>query len=203
LEWDGVRSHVGEPDPDDIAFVGNFGGLWPVHPSTGIPWTQPQGGWALFARNESGATDTLDLYYNAFNFTADLMTDDPVITTDALDNAVYDVFYSFTLERANGTSPFTWSLLIGPGWMTLGEDNGTLYGTPDGTGTEQVRVKLSDAVPRFNERQWTLTIGSGSEGGEGDEEGGFSGICAPGWMMFAIVVLFLVVFIGWTADTVL
>ena len=169
LQWDAAKSETGISDPDDLAFLGNFGGLYPVHPSTGIPWTQLQGGWALFARNESGAIDTFDLWYDSINFTVDLTTDDPEITTESLTNAEYGVFYSLALTKIGGTIPHSWSLLVGPEWMSIGTVNGTIYGTPDGTGTEQVKVRLQDAVPRSDEVEWTLTIGAASEGGEGSD----------------------------------
>lgn len=196
LQWDGAKSETGISDTDDIVFIGNFGGLYPIHPSTGIPWTQPQGGWALFARNESGATDTLDLWYDSFNFTADLTTDDPEITTLELPNAEYGVFYSQSLTKTGGTVPHSWTLLIGPAWMSLGSVNGTLYGTPDGTGTEQVRVKLADAVPRSDEVQWTLTIGAASEGGESEFDPSVSWAlwwgdagCISSFMVIAVITL--------------
>jgi hypothetical protein len=86
--------------------------------------------------------------------------------------------------------------------MSLGALNGTLYGTPDGTGTEQVRVKLNDAVPRFDEEQWTLTIGTGSEGGESGADPA-SGICSAGWIAFAVIFLILFVLVGVTANNAL
>jgi hypothetical protein len=86
--------------------------------------------------------------------------------------------------------------------MSLGALNGTLYGTPDGTGTEQVRVKLNDAVPRYDERQWTLTIGSASEGGEGGADAA-SGICSTGWIAFCVIFLMLFVLVGVTANNAL
>lgn len=160
IQWDGARTHTGVSDTDDVAFLGNFGGLWPIHASTGIRWTRPQGGYAFFARDENGTDDTLDYVYDGINWTGDLTTGDPEISTVALPNGEYDVYWSHTLTGICGTAPYTWTLLIGPGWMSLGPVNGTLYGVPDGTGSTQVRVKLADGIPRYVEKQWTLTIGA-------------------------------------------
>lgn len=198
LTWDGLKSHTGNGDSDDVAMYGNFGALWPMHESTGIRWTRPSGGYAFMGRDESGATDTLDYIYDGVTWTADLTTGDPVITTASLPDAIYDEFYEHTLAKSNGTIPFVWTVLIKPDWMSIGAVNGTIYGTPDGTGTEEVRVKLADAVPRYDEKQWTLTIGTGTEG-EGDEADG--PICASSWMVFAVIIVIIIVMVGWAADT--
>lgn len=169
-QWKASMADTGITDGDYWYMIGSFGAVWPVHPTTGIRWTLPKEGWIVIGRNESGATDELEIISDGVNWTVDLTTDDPEITTIELPDAEYDVFYTYTLERANGTIPHVWTLLIAPAWMSIGSVNGTIYGTPDGTGTEQVRVKLADAVPRYDEVQWTLTIGTGSESGDGDSE---------------------------------
>ncbi len=199
LQWDGARVHTGVSDVDDVAFIGNFGGLWPRHASTGIRWTRPAGGYAFIARDENGTFDALDYVYDGLSWTVNLMTDDPVITTSSLPNAEYGVFYLHVLAKSNGTAPFNWSILIKPDWMSIGSANGTIYGTPDGTGTEEVRVKLADGVPRYDQRQWTLTIGAGSEGGDADIDPA-SGICSSGWIAFCVIILMLFVLVGVTAD---
>ena len=169
LTWDGSKSHTGNGDADDVAMYGNFGALWPIHPSSGIRWTRPTGGYAFMGRDESGGTDELDYIYDGVSWTADLTTADPEITTASLSDAEYGTFYEITLTKTGGTTPFEWTLLIGPAWMSLGSSNGTLYGTPDGVGSETVRVKLADAVPRYDEEEWTLTINPASSGEDGDE----------------------------------
>lgn len=196
--WQGSQTDTGVSDADDIAIMGNFGGLWPEHPSTGIRWTRPTAGWAVLGRDESGGTDELDYIHDGVNWTVDLTTGDPNITTVSLPDAVYGEFYEHTLTKENGTTPWVWSILIKPAWMSIGAANGTIYGTPDGTGTEQVRVKLADAVPRYDEEQWTLTIGAASEGEDADGR-----FCSSTWIVVAIIGLMLFVFIGWTADRML
>lgn len=199
--WNNIRHEEEVTDDDYWRAIGSFGELFPKwRPETfNLSFTQPGNGYVFLAINESGTPDEFDLLRDGdLRWTPDLTPEDPEITTSSLPEAEFDVFWSYTLERDGGSPAHLWNLLIGPGWMSLGEDNGTLYGTPDGTGTEEVRVKLADAVPRYDERQWTLTIGTGSEGGDVGDDGP---ICASTWMMLAVMVLMFIVFIGWAADT--
>jgi hypothetical protein len=200
--WQGSRHDTGVESATEHFPLGASNSLWPQHVSTGINWTRGTAGWAITSKDSEENPDEWFLIFDGMNWTVDLTTADPEITTLALDDAQYDVYYSFALGKVNGTSPFGWTLLIGPGWMSLGALNGTLYGMPDGTGTEQIRVRLNDAVPRYDEVQWTLTIGTGSEGGEAGEDPA-SGICSSGWIAFCVIILILFVLVGVTADNML
>jgi len=168
MDWQTSQTTTTISDGDDITCFGHYGSLWPEHPAYGLKWTLPISGWAVNGRDESGATDELDLIQDGVEWYVDLTTDDPEITTASLPDATFDVFWEHSLTKTGGTIPFEWTLLIGPAWMSLGASNRTLYGTPDGTGTETVRVKLADAVPRYDEEEWTLTINPASSGSGGE-----------------------------------
>ena len=190
--WQNSEANADRSDPDYIRMVGVNNARWPQD-LDGREWAMPTGGWSVMAWDEDGATDDHAILWNSTTFWGNLTTEPPEITTETLPNAEFGVFYEHTLTRANGTIPHSWSILIGPAWLSIGSLNGTLYGTPDGTGTEQVRVNLDDAIPRDDERQWTLTIGPASEG-EGD-----GGIWGDMWLSgehcsSAGVVLLIIMF---------
>ncbi len=174
--WQNSKVETDIYDSGYIRTVGHCNHRWPQDPD-GRQWAMPTGGWTFVGWNDTGSTDTHEVMWNGTEFYGDLTTEPPVINTTALDAATYGVYYTFTLEGGNGTNPLNWSLLIGPSWMSLGLWNGTLYGMPDGTGTETVKVRLSDVIPRTDDEQWTLTIGSASEG-----EGAGGGIWGDMWL---------------------
>jgi hypothetical protein len=193
--WQASQTDTGVSDPDDITCYGHFGALWPIHPSTSIRWTLPKAGWAVLGRDENGGTDALDMIHDNPDWTADLTTDDPEITTASLPDATYGQFYEASLTKTGGTTPFWWTLLIGPGWLSIGSSNGTIYGTPDGVGSETVRVKLADAVPRYDESEWTLTIKPASSGSDGEPGGEATSFVFDDmgemWMLLAVTAVFV------------
>lgn len=198
--WNNARSESEIVDADYWKFIGSFGELFPRHPTYDIPWTQPSAGWAYIASNETGGgQDHYDYIHNGLNWSVDLTTADPEILTEALDEATFGEWYTHTLVKDGGTTPFLWSLLIKPDWMSIGVLNGTIYGTPDAIGSPIVKARIADAVPRYGDRQWTLqVVAAGGEGeGEGDDVGIGTGWAIPQslmsdlWMLFIVTAMFV------------
>lgn len=201
--WNNARSASGIEDPDYWKFIGNFGELFPRYQSHGydIPWTQPSAGFAYIASNETGGgQDHYDYIHFGLNWTVDLTTEWPEILTEALDDATYGEFYTMTLTRDGGSSPFLWSLLVKPDWMSVGALNATLYGTPDEVGSPIVKARLADGVPRYDDRQWTLQVKAAGGEGDGDGEGDVgigTGWAIPQslmsdlWMLFIVTAMFV------------
>lgn len=160
----------------------------------GRQWTLPREGWGIVGWNDTGSSDTHELILDGATFWGDLTTDDPEITTASLPDATYDVFYLQTLSYTGGTAPLTWTILIGPAWLSIGSSNGTLYGTPDATGSETVRVRLTDDIPRTDEEEWTLTINPASSGSPGDTGEATSFVIdemGELWVLLALTAVFV------------
>ena len=156
--WQNSVHDTGISSTDEYFLHGASNSLWPSHETSGINWTRLKSGWAITAENDENDPDEFMLINDGAVWNVDLTTDDPEITTESLPDATYGVFWSHTLAKTGGTIPFVWMALIKPDWMSIGATNGTLYGTPDETGSETIRVRLADAVPRYHEREWILTV---------------------------------------------
>ena len=94
---------------------------------------------------------------------------DPVrIVTEALPDATVDAEYSFTLEAADGISPYTWSLNEKPDWMSIDPGTGTLTGTPDQVATGlAVKVRVEDSTTgrdSYNLAELSIDVNLCSEG---------------------------------------
>jgi uncharacterized repeat protein (TIGR02543 family) len=89
------------------------------------------------------------------------------ISTDYLPGGTKGVPYDFTLAAANGTEPYSWSLLSGllPAGLILSAD-GRISGTPDEGGdfTFTVRVRDSSSPPQFATRGFGLNISPAHQG---------------------------------------
>lgn len=178
--WNGTEGQwqASEQDGDfpDATYIRPLGGCrhtWPQD-GDGRMWATVKSGWAFIGWDEDGSPDDFAIWWNGTAFWGDLTNPAPVITTASLPDATYDQFYSQTLSSTGGTVPLTWTLLVGPLWMSIGPSNGTLYGTPDATGSETVKVRLSDDIPRIDEAEWTLTIKPASSGTSTGEATSFS-----------------------------
>ena len=68
------------------------------------------------------------------------------ITTASLPNGEVGVAYSQTLQAANGTPPYTWTLSSGslPGGLTLNLSTGAITGNPTTVGTASFSVSVKD-----------------------------------------------------------
>ena len=127
----------------------------------------------------------------------------PNITTIALDPCYYGVPYSFAMSGELGETPYNWSLLIAPAWLSIGSDNGTLWGTPTGSDVYPVTVRITEFhdVPRKDDQAYSLNGGASEGDGEGD--GPASGICSSGWIAAVVLILMLFVLVGVTARNIL
>lgn len=69
--------------------------------------------------------------------------------TNAADDGVQDVAYTFTYTRTGGMAPFTWSLLSGTIPIGLGlSGSGVLSGTPTLAGTYNFTIQIEDDLGR-------------------------------------------------------
>jgi hypothetical protein len=94
---------------------------------------------------------------------------DPVwIVTEELPDATVDAEYSFTLEAADGISPYTWSLTENPDWLSIDSGTGTLSGTPDQVATGlAVFVRVEDSTTgrdNYKVKELSIDVNLCSEG---------------------------------------
>jgi len=84
------------------------------------------------------------------------------ITTTALSGGTVGVPYSQTLAASGGTSPYTWSIIVGalPAGLSLGSSTGLISGTPTTAGTYPftVMVRDSSATPQSATQAFNLKI---------------------------------------------
>lgn len=179
LTWQNSQATTSVARPGGyIRIIGGQSSYWP-RDEDGRSWSLPTLGWSYQTWDEIGSPDEYGIFANGILWYGDLTIPPPELTTISLPNAVFGELYEASLTKANGTAPFNWTILIGPSWLNIGDVNGTLWGIPDATGTQQVRVKLSDCIPRTDEKQWTLTIGAASSG---EGEGPWAGIWGDMWL---------------------
>lgn len=170
--------------------LGASNSVWPR--TAGVSWCQPKTGQAFHVFYETGATDTSQIWTQGISWTPDLTTDWPSITTAALPEGTYGTHYSYSLSKSGGTAPFTWSILSGPAWLSIGASNGTIYGDPTGVGTTAVTIKLEDAIPRPTQKEFSLKINPAVADGLGDVTETFSAEdleLASLWLILAITAI--------------
>lgn len=175
---------------DGLYCLGASNSVWPK--VAGISWCQPVSGQAMHVFKESGSPDLMQIWTQSVSWTPDLTTDWPSITTASLPDATFDVFYEHILTRTGGTAPFTWSILSGPGWLSIGSSNGTIYGTPDAVGSTSVEIKLEDAIPRSDQETFSLKVKSADAPTTPDYTETFSMdalMLAELWIMLAVTAI--------------
>jgi len=64
---------------------------------------------------------------------ATLHVSDLAITPTALPDAKVDTDYRQKMTANGGTSPYTWSLVNAPKWLSIVESSGELHGKPEVT----------------------------------------------------------------------
>jgi hypothetical protein len=157
--WNNVRTGTGIEDDDYLKFIGSYGEIFPRHPTLDVPWTQPYDGWAFITHNETPAQDILQLVTGGgIEWTVDITTDDPLITTVSLPNGITLEEYSQSLTKTGGTPPFLWEIQVAPAWLSIDPDTGTLSGTCGDVGSYTVTVKLTDGAGRYDYETWTLKV---------------------------------------------
>ena len=84
----------------------------------------------------------------------------PTITTSSLPSGTQNVSYSASLAASGGTTPYRWSIVSGslPAGLSLMQLNGTITGTPTGTGTSNFTVMVTDANLSAATKALSITI---------------------------------------------
>ena len=116
---------------------------WSNTSITGTFWQDKfQGGALVFAHvvTESGAV--LD---NALSGTV-LSYGVPGITTTSLPVGTVGVVYNYTPAATGGHGALTWTLVLGPTWLSVNPTTGTLAGTPTTAGPVTVILKVTDTL---------------------------------------------------------
>ncbi len=89
------------------------------------------------------------------------------VTTGSLPTGAWNSPYDFTLQAANGTLPYSWTIASGrlPAGLTL-DTNGRLSGTPTEAGEFPWTVRVTDsrATPLFATRTYNLIINPAHQG---------------------------------------
>lgn len=190
--WQSSKTEIGN-DGNTLAPKGGFCDLWPRY--NGISFTRPDTGVAIVIENEAGSEDAHQLWTDSTNWTGDLTTDPPEITTEALDDGETDDFYTMTITADGGVEPLTWQLLTGPAWLSLGSSNGTLYGACGDPGNYEVTVRVTDDLDRTDEETWTLRVVQISEA-EDEGEGwniDFDPLLGALWWLFIVTCTFVAI----------
>lgn len=98
-------------------------------------------------------------YTKVVNYTLDVISAAPVITTSTVPNgAVGSTYTSTTIAASGGTQPYTFSLLSGSLPPGLTFNNGTLSGIPTAGGTYPFTVQVSDANSKTGTQSYSISI---------------------------------------------
>lgn len=85
------------------------------------------------------------------------------IATDVLKAAEQKKAYDVTIAAVGGESPYTFTAVGAvPAGLKL-ESNGRLHGTPTGTGSQKLTVKVTDSASTEVQKELTLNIAAASE----------------------------------------
>ena len=84
----------------------------------------------------------------------------PTITTTSLPAGSFNQAYSQTLGVSGGIAPLTWGVIAGglPNGLSLNSSTGTFSGTATATGTFTFTVRVTDAIPQFDDQALSITI---------------------------------------------
>lgn len=83
------------------------------------------------------------------------------ISTTMLPQATVGQAYTNRIEAVGGQAPYAFQVVSGrPGWLIVSAD-GSLSGTPDGTGQHELRVSVFDSATMFTEGVVTLEVVQG------------------------------------------
>jgi Putative Ig domain len=85
-----------------------------------------------------------------------------VITTTSLPNARRNKNYSATLAATGGTTPYTWSVVVGtlPPGLSLNSSTGAITGRASALGTWSftVQVRDSQSTPGTTSKAFSITV---------------------------------------------
>lgn len=86
----------------------------------------------------------------------------PAITSSDLPQAVRSVPFSYQLNVAGGTSPYSWSIVSGqlPSGLGVNAQSGLITGTPTATGTFNFTVQVADSISRTAQKALSITVAS-------------------------------------------
>jgi hypothetical protein len=84
----------------------------------------------------------------------------PVITTSSLPAGTFEVAYNQTVSATGGIGTLVWGVISGavPPGLNLNTTNGNISGTPTSTGSFQFTLRVTDAIPQFDDQILTITI---------------------------------------------
>lgn len=83
----------------------------------------------------------------------------PAITTASLPGVVVDTPYSTTLAASGGLAPLTWSITTqSDTWASINGSTGVLSGTPLGSDTDSLTIKVTDALGNSASKPFTILI---------------------------------------------
>ncbi len=120
---------------------------------SGTPTTLQTSSFTVRLTDGSGRTDEQALTLTVGS------TGGLTITTTSLPNATLNGFYSQTLVRTGGTSPFTWSLISGSLPVGLGlSSGGVISGTPTTLQTASFTVRVTDNVGAIDDQALSITV---------------------------------------------
>jgi len=86
----------------------------------------------------------------------------PNITTGSLPAGTFNEVYNQTVSVTGGIGTLIWGVTSGalPPGLSLNASSGTVSGTPTGTGPFTFTLRVTDAIPQFDEQNLTIAINS-------------------------------------------
>jgi hypothetical protein len=130
-------------------------------PSSGIisgtPTTGGINNFTVGVHDANGATAT-----HAYTITITPLT----ITTVSLPGAIQNSVYNTTVAASGGTTPYVWSLSVGP--ITPGlslNSNGQISGTPTTVGTTTFTIRVTDANGTIVDKVFSITVATSTGSG--------------------------------------
>lgn len=158
----------------------------------------PDTGWFFTIGDYDTAADNIDhhlIHLSSTTWPAIpwYMGPPPNIATTLLDDGTYGTWYEFTLTGEDGETPYIWSLLVGPAWISIGASNGTLYGDPSGVGSFSVEIRLTEThdAPRWDDETFSLRVNSAVSEGGGQPTSFVIDEMGEMWMLLMVTAVFV------------
>jgi hypothetical protein len=131
-----------------------------LNPSTGaITGTPTAAGTSPFAAKVTDSASQSDTQALSIAV-ASAPVPPPTITTTSLPGGVVGQPYAQTLAATGGTTPYTWSLVLGslPAGLTLNTTTGAITGTPTSAGTSSFTAKVTDSATQADMRALSIAV---------------------------------------------